>query len=76
MARDYVKVKFCRNYMSENWTRNINLGASWVLADNVKLQYLSTILLVKALLKFETLCVQVISMTMTHLNQVMLVLGK
>ena len=62
--------------MSENWTRNITLGASGVLADNVKLQYLSTILLVKALLKFETLCVQVISMTMTYLNQVMLVLGK
>ena len=62
--------------MSENWTRNINLGASGVLADNVKLQYLSTILLVKALLKFETLCVQVISMTMTYLNQVMLVLSK
>ena len=54
---------------------NMVLNASRMLATNVKLQYLCNILCREALLHFYTLCVQVVSMTMAHLNQVILGLG-
>ena len=41
----------------------------------MKFRYLHTLLHGKALRKFETFCVQVGNTTMTHLNQIMLVLA-
>ena len=57
------------------WGIKKMLEAPGMLAANVKLQYLYTQWYIKALRKFETLYVQIRSMTMKHLNQVILGLG-
>ena len=48
------------------------LEASGTLASNMKLQYIRKILRGDALCQFDTLCDQVVSMTMAHLIQVIL----
>ena len=47
----------------------MTLEASGILADNTKFQYLCTILPGEALHKFDNLCNQIRSMTVTQLNQ-------
>ena len=46
----------------------MNIEASGILTENVKLQYLCTLFHGKALHKFETLCVHIGSTAMTRLN--------
>ena len=53
----------------------IVLDTSGTLAENVKLQYLHTLICVEALRQFDNLCAQVVSITIVHLNQVILGLG-
>ena len=59
---------FVQNY-------NMALNGSGILATNVKLQYLRNLLCREAIFHFDTFCVQVVSMTMAHFNQVILGLG-
>ena len=51
------------------------IEAPGMFISNKNIQYLCTILRGEALRKFDTLCLQIISTTVTHLNQVILALG-
>ena len=53
----------------------MELEVSGIITSNTKLQFLCNLLFGKSLCKFETLCLKIWSMTMTHLNQVILGLG-
>ena len=54
---------------------NMMLNESWMLTDNKKLQYIRTIIRGQALHQLDTLCGQVGSTTMSHLNHLVLGLG-
>ena len=44
------------------------LESSGTLAANAKLQYLHTLLYCQALREFKTFCIQIVSITVTHLK--------
>ena len=52
----------------------MKLEVPGTISENFKVQCLCTTLRFKVLRKFETICVQIGITTMTHLNQVILVL--
>ena len=54
---------------------NMSLNAPGTVSENPKLQYLCNLLHGEALCQFDTFCDQVESMTMAHLNRVILGLG-
>ena len=47
-----------------------------MITANAKIQYLRTSLCGEALNEFNTFCIQIVSTTVTHLNEVILDLGK
>ena len=70
-----LMISFMKEFFLFVCNFNMTIDTSVTITSNVKLQYIHTLLCVESLCQFDTLCAQVVSTNMAHLNRVVFGLG-